>query len=87
MASTIIVVPCFNEANRLAPQTFHDFARRWPHGRFLFVDDGSTDGTYKVIAGLRAIRRRITQSYSTTRMPSASNVTGKRFVNSKPSAL
>jgi glycosyltransferase involved in cell wall biosynthesis len=40
----IIVVPCFNEENRLDEQAFLDLANSGAI-RLLFVDDGSTDGT------------------------------------------
>jgi glycosyltransferase involved in cell wall biosynthesis len=53
MMKTVIVVPCFNEAERLAPEAFRDFAREWHHGAFLFVDDGSTDNTYAVLTALQ----------------------------------
>ena len=54
MSRTLLVVPCYNEAERLRGPAFVDFARRWPHGRFLFVDDGSRDGTAGVLADLCA---------------------------------
>jgi len=53
MTKTVIVVPCFNEANRLAPEAFRDFARDWCLGVFLFVDDGSTDNTLPVLTALQ----------------------------------
>lgn len=53
MPETIIVVPCFNEAARLAPAEFRSFAERWRHGSFLFVDDGSTDGTFSILSALK----------------------------------
>src|SRR5690349_7344425 len=53
MIRTVIVVPCFNEANRLAPDVFRDFARDWHQGAFLFVDDGSTDNTLTVLTTLQ----------------------------------
>ena len=45
MPGTIIVVPCFDEAERLDAAAFADFVRRTPGVDFLFVDDGSRDGT------------------------------------------
>jgi glycosyltransferase involved in cell wall biosynthesis len=40
-----IIVPCYNEAERLQPERFVTFARANPHIRFLFVNDGSVDAT------------------------------------------
>jgi glycosyltransferase involved in cell wall biosynthesis len=53
MTKTILVVPCFNEARRLSPDTFRNFADNWRDGSFLFVDDGSTDGTFEILSALR----------------------------------
>jgi glycosyltransferase involved in cell wall biosynthesis len=53
MATTILVVPCFNEARRLSPEAFRHFAGVWCDGAFLFVDDGSTDATFEILKGLR----------------------------------
>src|SRR5829696_5997836 len=39
-----IVVPCFDEADRLDPVALRDLALA-AMGRVLIVDDGSTDGT------------------------------------------
>lgn len=48
----IIVVPCFNEANRLPASLFLGHASA--ENRFLFVDDGSTDDTRRVLDDLAA---------------------------------
>jgi glycosyltransferase involved in cell wall biosynthesis len=53
MVRTVMVVPCYNEAGRLVPEAFHSFAQAWSHGRFLFVDDGSTDDAFEVLAKLK----------------------------------
>jgi glycosyltransferase involved in cell wall biosynthesis len=45
MAKTVIVVPCFNEAERLRAAVFRGFCSREPGIRFVFVNDGSTDAT------------------------------------------
>ncbi len=42
---TLIVVPCYNEANRLPSNAFQQFANTHPQYHFLFVNDGSTDHT------------------------------------------
>lgn len=40
-----IIIPCYNEANRLPADAFVAYARQHPTVRFCFVDDGSTDNT------------------------------------------
>jgi dolichyl-phosphate beta-glucosyltransferase len=57
MSQATIVVPCYNEALRLDPGKFRDFARGHPHHRILFVNDGSTDGTLEMLEGLCRLAR------------------------------
>lgn len=49
---TILVVPAYNEAARLRVETFDAFLRGAPDVGFVFVDDGSTDGTDRVLERL-----------------------------------
>jgi dolichyl-phosphate beta-glucosyltransferase len=42
---TLIVVPAYNEANRLRTEPFRTFCLANPSAGFMFVDDGSTDAT------------------------------------------
>ena len=51
-ADTTIVVPCYNEAQRLPVDAFRAFAAAEPRVRCLFVDDGSTDETRHVLLRL-----------------------------------
>lgn len=51
---TVIVVPCYNEADRLDRAAFRDFAAAHAGVTVLFVDDGSTDATGVVLAELAA---------------------------------
>ena len=51
-AKTCIVVPCYNEAARLPVDDFKQFASEHADVRFLFVDDGSTDDTLRVLRNL-----------------------------------
>lgn len=54
MTGLQLVVPCYNEAARLDGAAFTRFAASRPDARILFVDDGSTDGTGRLLAGLAA---------------------------------
>ena len=48
-----IVVPCYNESQRLAISKFHQFVVQHPEVRFLFVNDGSRDATLSILQQLR----------------------------------
>jgi glycosyltransferase involved in cell wall biosynthesis len=47
-----MVVPCYNEADRLDTQRIAAFVRRFPAVSILFVNDGSTDRTASVLEEL-----------------------------------
>ncbi len=47
-----VVVPCYNEASRLQPERFSAYLAESEQVRFLFVNDGSRDGTLKVLQAL-----------------------------------
>ena len=47
-----IVIPCYNEAERLDFQAFESFMTRHPEVCFCFVNDGSSDGTGEVLEKL-----------------------------------
>ena len=49
---TTIVVPCYNEAERLQLDRFEQFSIGQPQISFLFVDDGSQDATSEIIQPL-----------------------------------
>lgn len=51
---TRIVVPCYNEANRLKREAFITALGGDPGLSFLFVNDGSTDATLEVLRALQA---------------------------------
>src|SRR5687768_7793664 len=55
-SDVVIVVPCFNESVRLSPEAFERFAALEPAVRFVFVDDGSADGTRALLTRLCARR-------------------------------
>jgi dolichyl-phosphate beta-glucosyltransferase len=67
MSSTVVVVPCYNEAGRLSPEAYRAFAEGWRHGGFLFVDDGSTDDTFAVLSKLEGT---LPGSFEVLRLPS-----------------
>ena len=49
-----LIVPCYDEATRLPREDFRRFAAANRGVHFLFVDDGSSDGTAKVVTDLAA---------------------------------
>ena len=51
---TILVVPCYNEEQRLPRAEFANFANNTPRVRVLFVNDGSRDRTAEVLDRLVA---------------------------------
>jgi dolichyl-phosphate beta-glucosyltransferase len=54
MASAVIVLPCYNEARRLQVSVFRNCICHRHALRFLFVNDGSTDGTRQILQDLQA---------------------------------
>ena len=48
-----VVIPCYNEEDRLSGKEFQDFARRHPGYHLCFVNDGSTDNTLQVLQEIR----------------------------------
>ena len=50
----IVVVPCYNEEQRLDVEAFRNFVVDGVRIEFLFVNDGSKDGTMRVLESLRA---------------------------------
>lgn len=54
MPQTIIVVPCYNEAERLDADAFVRHVESRPEQTFLLVDDGSRDKTWEVLEALCA---------------------------------
>ncbi len=53
MSQTTVVIPCYNEAERLDVEAFREYASGRQGIRFLFVDDGSTDGTGALLRSMR----------------------------------
>src|SRR5918993_859197 len=50
---SIVVVPCYNEAQRLDTRAFSQLRVSGHWVEFLFVNDGSSDGTLEVLERLR----------------------------------
>lgn len=48
-----VVIPCYNEADRLLGSEFANFAVNHPGYHLCFVNDGSTDNTLEVLKNLR----------------------------------
>jgi len=51
-ARILVVVPCYNEEDRLDCSAFRAFAERNTDCGFLFVNDGSTDNTGELLREL-----------------------------------
>ena len=49
----IIVVPCYNEERRLPVEAFRQFRSETTKVEFFFVNDGSRDGTLRVLQSLQ----------------------------------
>ncbi len=64
--STSVVVPCYNEAERLDADAFATFAATRPWLRLIFVDDGSTDDTS---AQIDAAQRRVPERICCLTLP------------------
>ena len=56
MQTTVIVVPCYDEAERLRTDELLHALDQWPWLSFVLVDDGSRDRTRQVLEGLAAER-------------------------------
>ena len=52
LARVALVIPCYNEANRLDTAAFKNFRLPSDQIEFVFVNDGSTDGTLQLLQTL-----------------------------------
>ncbi len=52
--NTAVVIPCYNEEERLDREAIVGFSRTHPHIRLLLMDDGSTDRTGEILEALSA---------------------------------
>lgn len=55
----LIIVPCFNEEKRLDTSSFKDFTNQNADFEFLFVDDGSKDGTKELLETICSSEERL----------------------------
>lgn len=51
--SCVLVVPCYNEEKRLPTGEFETFRHHFSNVHFLFVNDGSHDGTQSLLEALK----------------------------------
>lgn len=49
MPKTVVIIPCYNEAERLPQEDFVDAFESYPNLTFLFVNDGSSDYTLDIL--------------------------------------
>ncbi|MCY1720837.1 glycosyltransferase [Prolixibacteraceae bacterium Z1-6] len=49
MQETVIIIPCYNESERLDRNVFHSFLEENPTVSLFFVDDGSSDNTHEIL--------------------------------------
>lgn len=56
MPKIAIIVPCYNEQKRLKSGHFIDYLDKNKHVSFIFVNDGSTDETLKILRSVQALR-------------------------------
>ena len=68
---TTIIIPCYNEANRLHLEVFLNFACRHPNISFIFVDDGSKDLTISLLCGCLLYTSPSPRDKRQSRMPSS----------------
>jgi glycosyltransferase involved in cell wall biosynthesis len=52
MSTYGIVIPCFNEGQRLNTSLFVEFLKHYENIFFVFVDDGSTDNTHDLLMSM-----------------------------------
>ena len=55
--SCSIIIPCYNEEGRLDLPAFREFIETHPDVNFIFVNDGSSDGTAGVLANFCSANR------------------------------
>ena len=56
-----IIIPCYNEADRLDANKFTEYLLQNAHVHFYFIDDGSTDNTISIINGIISNKSKFTR--------------------------
>jgi dolichyl-phosphate beta-glucosyltransferase len=51
----VIIVPCYNEGNRLPVKNYHNFLKNEENCVIVFANDGSTDHTGEVLLSIKVI--------------------------------
>ena len=64
---TLIVVPCYDEAQRLEPARFLEAVEREPSLGFVMVDDGSKAGTRSILESMRDASKGRIEAFSLER--------------------
>src|SRR5690554_5472175 len=49
MSKVVVIIPCYNEADRFPQQEFFNSFISYPSMTFLFVNDGSKDATLEIL--------------------------------------
>ena len=54
MKNLCVIIPCFNEENRIQKNLFLKFLNDYPKNRIVFINDGSNDNTFRILNYLKA---------------------------------
>ncbi len=54
MKNLCVIIPCFNEENRIQKNLFIKFLNDYPRNRIVFINDGSNDNTFTILSYLKA---------------------------------
>ena len=53
MKNLCVIIPCFNEENRIQKNLFIKFLNDYPRNRIVFINDGSNDNTFTILNYLK----------------------------------
>ena len=57
MKNLCIIIPCFNEENRIKKDLFLKFLNDYPRNTIVFINDGSNDNTSTILSYFKAKKR------------------------------